>query len=119
MARQRKLKSAALDLAKTRLAGLNAINPKLDLGKGVTVKLFADEVAKTTADIDAYNVDLATLDARLNGIRKREKALNAMSVQAMRRIAADFGADSDEYEKIGGVRTSERKRPVKKQPKST
>lgn len=118
MPRTKKLASAAGDTAKTRLAGLTAIGPKVDLGKNLTVAAFQAESDKLAVDIAEYNAMLSDLDAKLNTIHKREKSLKAMSSHVLRRISADFGLDSDEYEKVGGTRTSERKKPVRK-PKAT
>lgn len=108
MPRQKKLVSAALTKALVRIAGLKAIGPKVDLGKKLTLHAYEAEAAKLVAEIEAYNTLLAQLDAKLNAVTALEKSLGAMSVLAMRRIAADFGTDSDEYEKIGGKRDSER-----------
>lgn len=110
MARQKKLSSTALDTANIRLAGLTSMGGKVDLGKNLTVAAFQAERDKLTADVAEYNALLSTLDSKLNGIRAREKSLTGMNSAVLRRIAADFGPDSDEYEKVGGTRMSERKK---------
>ena len=114
MARRKKLTSVALSTAKARLAGLSSIDAKLDLGKGLSVKAFTEATGKLETDIGDYNTLLATLDGKLNAIQKQEKAMSTLSSRALTRIAADFGKESDEYEKVGGTRPSETKKPVRK-----
>lgn len=97
-----------------RLAGLAAIDAKLDLGKGLSVQAFAELTTKLGTEITAYNSLLSTLDAKLDGIQKLEKDLGTLSTRALKRIAADYGDNSDEYEKVGGKRSSERKKSVRK-----
>ena len=43
-----------------------------------------------------------------------EKALDQLSTRMLKAVAVKFGENSDEYEKAGGKRTSERKRPQRK-----
>lgn len=114
MARPKKLVSPALKKAQVRVAGLGAMDSKAALGKGLTVQSYTDEVGKLGVEIAEYNALLSSLDVKLNGIKKRERTLETMSGQVLRRIAADFGPDSDEYERVGGKRMSERKKPGRK-----
>ena len=40
--------------------------------------------------------------------------MTTLSTRTLKRIAADYGADSDEYEKVAGTRSSARKKPARK-----
>ena len=108
MARPKKLVSSALSKAQIRISGLKSLGGEVNLGPKLTQKAYEAEFIQLTADIEAYNTSLSSLDAKLNGIKAREKSLNAMSVYVLRRVAADHGVDSNEYEQVGGKRQSER-----------
>lgn len=118
MGRRKKLKSDALATGRARLAGMAAIDPALDLDNGLSVQAFQEATDRLAAAIAAYNGLLSELDGQLNAIQQQEKALVELSSRLLRRVAADFGLDSNEYERVGGTRASERKKPGPK-PKVT
>jgi len=64
--------------------------------------------------LDIYNGFLADADAQLNVFNQKEKILKDANERMLEAVSVKFGKDSDEYEKAGGVRKSERKKPVKK-----
>ena len=109
-----KRKSNVFEEALKRLAGLQAINPTLDLGNGLTVPLFATEVAKLENLLNAYNMLLAQSDEGQNLANAQEKIVRELSERMREGIGSKYGHDSNEYEKAGGKRKSERKRPVRK-----
>ena len=113
MARQKKT-SKALENAFKRLAGMQAINVTLDLGNGLTVPLFANEVANLEKLLNAYNLLLAQSDEGQNKAIAQEKLVRDLSERMLEGIGSKFGHDSNEYEKAGGKRKSEHKRPVRK-----
>ena len=47
----------------------------------------------------------------------QEKALRDLNERCLSGVAAKYRKDSSEYEKAGGMRKSERKRPVRKAAK--
>jgi hypothetical protein len=110
---RKKRKSKAVENGLKRAAALTAIDPKLDLGNGLTLDGYNTAIKAHEDDVDGYNSDLSDLDARLTGIKANEKTLAQLSVRMLKGVASKFGEDSDEYEKAGGKRTSERKRPVR------
>ncbi len=71
-----------------------------------------------TGKLAVYNATLSLADAQLNDLLATEKALNAMGEIMLTGVGFKYGKDSGKYEKTGGVRTSERKAPVRK-PKPT
>ena len=118
MARQKR-KSNVLDSAQSRSAGLASISSTLDLGNGLTLVSFNSAIADARAKLDAYNAALSAVDSTNNTLLKVEKDLTALNERMLLGVAAKFGKDSNEYEMAGGVRKSERKRPVRKVKAST
>jgi len=110
--------SAAAEKAATRAAALSSISSTLDLGNGLTLAAFntaIDAIAHpSTGKLALYNASLSGVDAQLNDLVSSERALNNLSEQMLLGVSAKYGKDSNEYEKAGGVRKSERKKPVRK-----
>lgn len=109
MARARKPSSAVVK-ANTRIIGLNGIAPNLDLGDGVSVAHLTaerDRVAELEARYNALVSELGIVASQLKGA---ERSLNTLSSRALTLVRGRYGADSDAYERVGGVRQSERKR---------
>lgn len=114
MARKKK-KSPAVARALKRAAALAAIDPKLDLGNGLTLDGYNTSIQAHEDNVDNYNTNLAGLDTQLTDIKANEKKLDQLSTRMLKGVSSKFGEDSDEYEKAGGKRTSERKRRKTKQ----
>ena len=113
MARQKRT-SASVKFAQTRLAALTSISDPLDLGNGKTSAAYAAKIKTANDANDVYNTQLSVLDGMLDDAEAADKLLDAESVVMLAAVAVKFGKDSAEYEKAGGTRTSERKRPVRK-----
>ena len=106
--------SKVIDRAQRRIAALKSISPTLDLGNGVTIDSFA-AVIKTTQDkLEAYNSSLSTVDMTQGALEFAEKSLMELTEHMLLSVAAKYGKNSDEYKMAGGVRRSDRKRPVRK-----
>ena len=103
--------SAVSEAAKLRLAGLQSIDPLLDLGGGLTVASFKADIEDVDADMNTYNTMLSDVDQFQNRLDTKEDKLNDKSTRMLAAVGARWGKDSDEYEKAGGTRTSERKKP--------
>jgi uncharacterized protein YukE len=101
--------------AKERATNLKAIDPNLDLGNGLTVAAFDNEIAEVQTTLEQYNTLLAQADAVLNELNDREKKLGTKSGRMLAGVGVMFGKDSSEYEMAGGTRTSEIKRKGKKE----
>lgn len=113
MARQKR-KSASVAFAENRANALKSIDPALDLGNGLTLADYQTKAAALKTKNDKYNTDLSTLDGDLNSIQADEKTLDDLSGRMLAGVGSKYGKDSDEYEKAGGTRTSERKPPTRK-----
>jgi hypothetical protein len=109
-----KRSSIIIEKAEKRLASIKSINPKLDLGKGVTVSTFAELIETTRRRVEAYNTSLSLVDADLAALQAAEKTLSDYTEKVLLGIAFEYGKDSPEYEMAGGTRKSQRKRPSRK-----
>jgi hypothetical protein len=108
---QLKRSSTILETAHRRLAGINSIDPNLDLGNGLTKPAFEAKVIHFQTRLDLYNQKKAELDAEKNGLEAEEQELHQESRRWLAAGEGAYGADSSEYEALGGTRTSERKKP--------
>lgn len=106
-----KRKSLALEKARKRLAGLESINPNLNLGNGLTAGAYRTQINQLEADLKAYNTKLSETDELLNIVEAGEAAMAELSDRFLKAVAGAYGTDSNEYEKAGGTRKSERKKP--------
>jgi hypothetical protein len=112
MARSRRT-SEVLDIARQRLAALKQITPKPDFGAGLTLEAFEAAVEALGAEQDAYNGEVSALDERTNLFDSHEQILADFNSRILAAVKATYGPDSSEYEQVGGVRRSDRKRPVR------
>ena len=110
--------SSVIEAARLRLAGLKSIDPLPDFGGDLTVPKFEAEINGYNADQEAYNQAIANLDEMKNRLDARERKVQDIDTRFLSAIRAKHGPDSDEYEKAGGTRRSDRKRPGPKGSKS-
>lgn len=111
--------SKILDKANVRAAGLRSIGTH-DFGNGLTSASYDQAIADARTQLDDYNQTLSALDEKANLLGATEKTLQDYSERVLAGVAARYGKDSNEYEKVGGVRKSERKRaPSRKATKTT
>ncbi|WP_046244696.1 hypothetical protein [Hymenobacter terrenus] len=106
--------SAPITKAQFRVDGLAAIDPQLDLGETISVAEGSTRVAAAAKTLSDYNKALNAADDLLNQLKKQEKELAAWSSRALSGVKFKYGADSSQYELAGGIRQSERKKPVRK-----
>jgi hypothetical protein len=113
MARQKRI-SKVIDKAQHRAAGLASISPDLDLGNSLGLATYKAMITETRNKLEAYNNALSVADAANNALKQSEKELAMTTERMLVGVAFKYGKDSSEYEMAGGVRKSERKRPVRK-----
>ena len=111
--------STTLEQARHRLAGLQSINPVPVLGPNTTVPAYNAAIDAFAEMVSSYNEKLATLDKLKDELERQEKVLAEHSQRVLAAVRAQFGPDSDEYKQAGGVRTSDRKRPVRNSARAT
>lgn len=110
---RRKKNSSILPKVESRLAGMQSIDAKLDLGNGMTAANFEEEIGALRLKIKAYNTLLSKADQASNDIQQTEKLLSSLSEKMLLAVAVKYGKDSSEYEMAGGVRRSERRRAAR------
>ena len=103
-----------MEKAETRAASLASIDPALDLGNGLTLAAYQAAIETTHEKLASYNTKLSDADEALNVFQAEEKELAGLSERMLGAVATKYGKDSDEYEKAGGTKKSERKRPTRK-----
>ncbi|MBD2102750.1 hypothetical protein [Leptolyngbya sp. FACHB-261] len=106
--------SEILKKAELRAVGLKVISPNLDLGYSLTLEAFTTAIAELRAKLNTYNMLLSTVDGAQCEVVALEKALQELNSRMLLGVASKYGKDSYEYQQAGGVRKSERKRPVRK-----
>lgn len=112
MARAKKT-SKMIEDAKMRLAGLKSIDANLDLGNGITVKNYEKKISDTDTSLETYNTTLSLVDEQKNIFETNEKDLKDYHERILLGVGSKFGKNSVEYEKAGGTKKSERRKPVK------
>lgn len=111
-----RLKTASRDYEQgfKRIAAVQSIDADFDLGNGLIAKDYQQAITEVKTAMDSYNTLLSTLDEKLNTLKEKEKSLRNWNERILNGVASKYGKDSSEYEQAGGVRKSERKKPVKK-----
>lgn len=110
--------SKILDKASARAVGLRSIG-KQDFGGGITSESFDQLISDTRSQLDDYNQTLSLVDEKADALAASEKKLQDFSERVLAGVGAKFGKNSSEYEKVGGVRKDERKRPASRKPAKT
>jgi len=109
-----KRRSVVLETARQRLSGLKSITPKPNFGPALDIDQYEQDVETHSAKLDGYNDTLSLLDRLQNELEEQEAALNEKNRRMLAAAGAHYGPDSNVYEAVGGTRTSDRKRPVRK-----
>lgn len=107
---RKKRTSRILEKAELRTAGLKAIDPQLDFGNSCNLVYLTEAIAQLRAKIEAYNTALSIVDSSKGEIAELEKILGDLTEKMLIGVAFKYGKDSQEYEKAGGVRKSDRVR---------
>ena len=115
MARQKRT-SVVLEEAHTRMAGLSSIIPAPDFGSGLTLAAYSARISDFSAQLDAYNQMVSSMDEAQNQVDAAEESLNEQNNRMLSAVKAHYGPDSNQYEQAGGKRLRDRKRPVRKDP---
>ena len=87
---------------------------KVDLGNGLTAKAYSKEITALRNQIITYTTPLSKADGMKNQIKKQEAVVRDWNERILAGVASKFGKNSDQYEMAGGVKKSERKKPVRK-----
>jgi hypothetical protein len=112
MARMKLARVIDLEKARTRLAAVKSIDAALDLGNGITVENYQTEIDALNADLESYNTALSTVDDLYNNCIVKINTLKDWNERILAGVATKYGKNSSQYEMAGGVKKSDRKKPV-------
>lgn len=107
MSFRKKTYSKALQKLAFRLESVKTIDPDFDFGNGINaaeLETLEDELQST---LNSYNSTLSDADQERDEIRLLERRARDAAERLRAHIIAQYGRDSLEYQRIGGVRKSE------------
>ena len=86
-----------LEKAVRRAAGINSIDPNLDLGNGLTLPAFSTLIETMRTKENAYNSALSNLDKLYREMLQTERELGDMAEHMLLGVATRYGKSSVEY----------------------
>ncbi|MBW4631922.1 MAG: hypothetical protein KME30_08445 [Iphinoe sp. HA4291-MV1] len=110
---RRKRTSQVLEKAVRRAAGINSINPNLDLGNGLTLPAFSSLIETMRTRENAYNSALSNLDKLYRQMLETERELGDMAEHMLLGVATRYGKSSVEYGMAGGVPKNQRRKKLR------
>ena len=114
MARKKLVRVVDLEKGITRLASVKSIDPELDLGNGINVPNYGEQVTLLADLVSRYNTTLSTLDDMYNEFAAQNLAVRDWNERILTGVATKYGKNSSQYEMAGGTKKSERKKPTLK-----
>jgi hypothetical protein len=105
---RRKRSSRILEKAEFRVAGLKAIDPKINFDDTYNLQNLSQLIDNFHTMLDEYNAAIAMIDSSRNKLDEMEKTLSQVSDKMLTGVGFKYGKNSNEYELAGGVRDSER-----------
>lgn len=110
---RRKRTSQMLEKAVRRAAGINSIDPNLDLGNGLTLPAFSILIETMRTRENAYNTALSNLDKLYREMLETERELGDMAEHMLLGVATRYGKSSVEYGMAGGVPKNQRRKKLR------
>ncbi|MEA5507329.1 hypothetical protein VB735_30400 [Halotia wernerae UHCC 0503] len=110
---RRKRTSPVLQKSVRRAAGINSIDPNLDLGNGLTLSAFSNLIESMRTQENAYNTALSSLDKLYREMLEKERELADMAEHILLGVATRYGKSSVEYGMAGGVPKNQRRRRLR------
>jgi hypothetical protein len=111
----RKKTPAVLGKARMRISSVKTVSQTLQITQGITVVEFEGKVDLLSSSVDKYNGLLGEVDELSNNIDVLVKEVRDLNERLLLSVGSYYGKDSNEYEKAGGVRKSDRKKTVRKE----
>ncbi|MHC0061430.1 hypothetical protein ACWATR_00695 [Nostoc sp. UIC 10890] len=105
---RRKRSSRILEKAEFRVAGLKAIDPKINFDDTYNLQNLTQLIDSFHNMLDEYNAAIAMIDSSRKKLDEMEKTLSQVSDKMLMGVGFKYGKNSNEYELAGGVRDSER-----------
>ncbi|MEH2173558.1 hypothetical protein [Nostoc sp.] len=110
---RRKRTSVVLEKAVRRAAGINSIDPSLDLGNGLTLPAFSTLIETMRTKENAYNSALSSLDKLYREMLETEDELGDMTEHMLMAVGTRYGKSSVEYGMAGGVPKKQRRKRLR------
>jgi hypothetical protein len=110
---RRKRSSPVLQKSVRRAAGINSIDPNLDLGNGLTLPAFSTLIERMRTKENAYNSALSSLDKLYREMLETESELADMAEHILLAVATRYGKSSVEYGMAGGVPKNQRRKGLR------
>lgn len=110
---RRKRTSIVLEKSGRRLAGMESIDPQLDLGNGLSLSAFSRVIEILRAKENAYNTALSSLDKLYQDMLETESQLSDLAEHMLLGVAARYGRSSVEYGMAGGVPKGQRRQGLR------
>ncbi|MGI2902105.1 hypothetical protein [Tolypothrix sp. VBCCA 56010] len=110
---RRKRTSIVLEKAVRRAAGVNSIDPSLDLGNGLTLPAFSTLIETMRTRENAYNSALSSLDKLYREMLETENELADMTEHMLLAVATRYGKSSVEYGMAGGIPKNQRRKGLR------
>lgn len=107
-------KSDAIAEAEALIAALRPMESKLDFGKHLTLAAYIAKTEATRGLLADLNTMIAQLESARNTFSQGEDELIGMSRRMRNGVRVQFGSKSDESAMVGGIGTTERKRPARR-----
>lgn len=107
-------KSDAIAEAEALIAALRPMESKLDFGKHLTLAAYIAKTEATRGLLADLNTMIAQLESARNTFNQGEDELIGMSRRMRNGVRVQFGSKSDESAMVGGIGTTERKRPARR-----
>jgi hypothetical protein len=102
-----------------KIAGMKSIDPAFDAGNGVTLVAALAMLANAEGKLEDFNQSIATADDKDNIFVDANKEVRGFNKKVLPAAGLKYGTDSSEYEQLGGVRDSERKKRTPKPKPAT
>ncbi len=110
---RKKRNSTILTYAEHRLVALEAINPTLNLGDGLSIEAISQAITATRTQLKSYNAALTEVDQLKEAMEQQEQALEELVDRMASAVVAKYGKTSQQYKTVSDVRKTPRRNAIK------
>jgi hypothetical protein len=111
MAYKKRDKSPEVTKASQRIDKIKTIEEDFDLGNNLTRVNYEQKIKLVVDQTADYNQKLALVDSAMITLDQLERELADFTDRILKGVGMKYGFDSIEYEKAGGTRKGDKKRP--------
>lgn len=101
--------------AKKRIAAVKTVSSGFQISQSITLLDFENKITKLNDQLDKYNGLLGEADELSNQIDLLELEVKDLNERLLLSVGSNYGKDSNEYEKAGGIHKSDIKRQARKE----